>query len=372
MPSIEKIAEHTIYESPKSQDPPLNARFPGVVQLPSGELLAIYELAKTVDKTVAHTFISRSSDLGKTWQFQGPLYDEKDLGLDCQYNETLKPTLLKDGSLAAFGYQFYRPDLSVPICNPETGGFLDGPNVILFSKDDGQTWTIPETIDRGCPEVLETTGGLVQLRSGDLIASGVAQRLWDGSNPTGEVGVLLRSKDAGKTWSNHERFYIDKVKSTIPFESRMAELRDGNIISINWSYSMTKNIHLPNHVTISHDDGHTWSDPIDTGHMGQASNVMWVEGDILMSIHAHRAGDVGLYVRLVDFSNDTWNVLEEQVIWGKARSQDTSKNIAGQFADLQFGQPSLLRLNNDDILATLWCLEEGLCKIKTHRLRLNM
>ena len=371
MPAIEKIAEHTIYESPKSQDPPLNARFSGVVQLPSGELLAIYQLTEIVDKSVAHAYVSRSSDLGKTWQFQGPLYDEKDLALDCQYNETCKPAVLQDGSLIAFGYRWYRRDMNQPICNPKTGGFIQGDNIVLFSKDDGRTWTLPKIVDTKCPQVLETTVGCIQLKSGDIITSGFPFPLWDGSNPTGEVGVLLRSTDGGANWSSKERFYIDRLDGAAPFESRICEMPDGRVVSINWAYNMAENKHYANKVTVSHDDGHTWSDPIDTGHMAQASNIMWVEDDILMTIHAHRAGDIGLFVRLVDFSNDKWKMIEEQLIWGKAKSQDTSKNIAGQFADLKFGQPSLYRLTNGEILATVWCAEDGLCKIKTHRLRLN-
>jgi hypothetical protein len=60
-------------------------------------------------------------------------------------------------------------------------------------------------------------------------------------------------------------------------------------------------------------------------------------------------------------------VQEEAVIWGKASAQDTSRNIIDQFAALKFGQPSLLRLNDDEFMATHWCVENCMYKIKTHR-----
>jgi hypothetical protein len=63
--------------------------------------------------------------------------------------------------------------------------------------------------------------------------------------------------------------------------------------------------------------------------------------------------------------------LNEKAIWGKAKAQDTSKNIIDQFANLKFGQPSLLRLSNDEILATFWCIENCLGTIKSIRFKLN-
>jgi hypothetical protein len=41
------------------------------------------------------------------------------------------------------------------------------------------------------------------------------------------------------------------------------------------------------------------------------------------------------------------------------------------FSSLRFGQPSLLRLSNRDVLATHWCIEDGQGKIRTHRLRIT-
>ena len=149
-------------------------------------------------------------------------------------------------------------------------------------------------------------------------------------------------------------------------------MQPGRLVSITWAFDIEANKHLSNHITISHDYGKTWSKPIDTGIMAQASNLMWLGDEKLLTIHSHRAGEVGLYVRLVDLKGDKWKVLEEEVIWGKVESQDTSRDIIKQFAALKFGQGSLLKLKNGDILATHWGVEDSLYKIKTHRLKLNI
>lgn len=70
---------------------------------------------------------------------------------------------------------------------------------------------------------------------------------------------------------------------------------------------------------------------------------MWLGDARLLTIHCHRASaPTRLFVRLIDFKNDKWNVKEEKVIWGGAVAQDTNKSMTEQFLDLEFGQASLL------------------------------
>ena len=195
---------------------------------------------------------------------------------------------------------------------------------------------------------------------------------WDGSNPTGQVGILIRSKDNGVSW-NGSVYYNDRVNGTTPYEARICEMQDGRLVAIVWAFSHTEKRNYTNHVVVSHDNGYTWSDPIDTGHMAQSTGIMWVQNELLMSIHCHRTGDdVGLYLRLVDFTDDKWNVVEEKVIWRPGQAQCNTGTIADQVGNLEFGQPELLRLNNGEILGYHWGKENGLAKIKAHRLKLNL
>ena len=371
---IEKTGECSIYENPMPHLRSRCAKFPGLVELPSGELIAMFEIGEAFESVDSRTYLSRSSDSGKTWQLQGELYNQADAGLDYPYSECLKPTLLKDGSLIAVGYRFDREDPDRPIGNPEGGGLLPGNDVVSFSNDEGRTWSIPKIIEHGYPEVLELSSPCVQLSSGDIVAIGPPFKMWDGSNPTGQFGVLLRSTDKGKSWDATGRFFELTIdgRQISPWESRLCEMQPGRLVVITWAFDIGANKHLPNHITVSHDYGNTWSEPIDTGIMAQASNLMWLENDKLLTIHTHRAGEVGLYVRLVDFSDDRWHCEAEQCLWTKTVAQDTSKDIIGQFAALKFGQASFTRLADGDILATFWCVEDCMYKIKSLRLKLNL
>jgi len=107
--------------------------------------------------------------------------------------------------------------------------------------------------------------------------------------------------------------------------------------------------------------------------MGQASNVLSPGGDLLLTIHAHRGEDVGLYVRVVDFSRNVWKLVEETVIWGGGTRRQTTggQAMVDMFASLRFGQPSLTRVGAGEYLATHWSVEEGQGRIRTHRVRIS-
>ena len=97
------------------------AKFPGLAELPTGELIALFEIGEALESVDSVTYLSRSEDSGKTWRLQGELYNQADAGLDFPYSECLKPTLLHDGSLIAVGCRIFRNDPNLPVGNPETG-----------------------------------------------------------------------------------------------------------------------------------------------------------------------------------------------------------------------------------------------------------
>ncbi|MBM3800769.1 MAG: exo-alpha-sialidase [Acidimicrobiia bacterium] len=368
---IELIESHVVYENPKPKVRSRHGYFPGVVQLPSGELLALFVMGEAFESADQSTYVSRSGDLGKTWRLQGPLYNKC---LDpLPTSDYFKPQVLKDGSLIALGYRFHRHDPEQPIAIEETDGALPGDDVVSFSDDGGRTWNAPRVIERSIPELLEIASRCLQLSSGDIVATAGLFRLPDGSNPSGQFGVFLRSQDGGKTWNDRVRFYEAPSKTVAAYESHVCEMQPGRLVAICWALDMATGQHLPNQVTVSHDYGYHWSTPINTGHTGQSSNLLYLGGDRLLSIHCHRGHDVGMYVRQIDFSGDRWRPVEESNIWGTSIGQQTRDGQKfHEFASsIRFGQASLLRLSNADILATHWCVLDGQGKIVTHRLRVT-
>jgi hypothetical protein len=197
----------------------------------------------------------------------------------------------------------------------------------------------------------------------------------DGSNPSGQIGVLLRSRDKGHSWDDSVVYFRTRDNHITPFEARICEMQPGRLAALVWAYDYATDTHLPNHVVVSHDDGHNWSEPAPTPHEGQASNLLWLGDDLLLTIHAHRGGSgTGIYVRIVDFSRDEWTPITETVIYGAQAGGQTrvGQEMAEMFRSLRFGQPSLVKLPNDEFLASHWCIEDGQGRIRTHRLRVRL
>ncbi len=366
-PSIDVIEHIVVYENPIPNLVSRFASFPGLAKLPSGDLLALFPIGEAFDAMNNTMFVSRSQDAGRTWILQGQMFTDtrfSNLG-PC----SLKPLLLEDGTLIATGYGFRRSDPEV-FANPATDGLPSGPNLISFSTDEGRTWSPPEQISLSRPELLETSGPCIQLRSGDLLMTGATMPMWDGRRPSGRLGVAVRSADRGRNWDDSGIFYTSPDGSISPYETRSCQIPDGRIITLIWMLDEVAGRNLTNHVVISADGGRTWSNPIDTGVPGQASNLISLRANLLLAIHCYREGDIGLHVSIVDFSGSRWRIVETACIWGNAPSMRIG-SLKDMGTNLRFGQPSLLPLGNSEYLAAHWAIENGQGKILAHRIRVD-
>ncbi len=373
MAAIEVLDHHVVYENPQPYNRSRHGIFPGLEKLPSGDLLGMFTLGEAFEATDNTTVVTRSKDEGRTWNLEGPLHEKDDEHRhDSDY---LKPTLLQNGRLMAIGFRLHRTDPDQTIANPDPNvdGIRGGDNLISFSQDDeGHTWSFPSIMPRTRTELIEQSGPAIQLRSGVLLGAGSLFPMWDGSNPGGFVGALFRSEDNGETWDDRTNFFVDPAGHYAPSEPRLCEMQDDRIVSLVWMMDHVKGTNLANHITVSHDGGATWSDPIDTGVWGQASNLIHWADDILLTIHCHREGeDIGLHVRIVDLADDRWRIVEETKIWGNAPPMKVAA-YSTMGHNLKFGQASLLRLDNDEVLATHWAIEEGQGRIRTHRLSVQV
>ncbi len=65
--------------STRTREPMLRSRhgyFPGLVQLASGELVALLVIGEAFESSTSRPTLPHSSDDGRTWTLQGPLLDK--------------------------------------------------------------------------------------------------------------------------------------------------------------------------------------------------------------------------------------------------------------------------------------------------------
>ena len=121
---------------------------------------------------------------------------------------------------------------------------------------------------------------------------------------------------------------------------------------------------MHNHVTVSLDNGKSFSSPIDTGVGGQATSIMAIGGSKVMTIHAIRrdTDEPGIYAAVADLSGGEWRLLSIEKIW--APNTPIVKNIkmAEIFSFLKFGQPSAIKLPDGTFLMCHWTQEDGVYK----------
>lgn len=355
---MKSLEMNIIYENPLPQLRSRQAAFPNVCQLPDGTLLAAFQIGEAFESIDCASHICRSTDGGKTWSAPQKMFVGDQLGRPI--SEGCKITLLPDGRIIALGYGYYRDDPDVPVGNPETGGLLDDFVFYSFSEDNGETWSKLALVECAWGPHIEASAPLYVLQDGSWITPITGFPAWDGSMTGPEAGRALRSADQGKTW-NDDPICMQFDGRITCYEQRMCQLDSGAIINIGWNENLNTGERLNNHYTVSYDNGETWSAPITTGIQGQASSLCALGGEKLLAIHAVRRDTdrPGIYGYVVDFSDKTWKIVDEALLWEPAVPMIKDTKMAEIFSFVKFGQPIAIKLADGSLLLSFWYAQEG-------------
>lgn len=348
-----------IYDNPLPQLRSRHSAFPYICELADGTLLGSHWLGEAFESVDCTAYISTSKDKGKTWSEPRRMFNSKIDGLTT--SDSCKLTRIGEHKLIALGYACVRNNPDLPLANPETGGLVDSLVFFSISEDDGKTWSERKEIKCFWGRHVEASAPITVLADGSWATPITGFDDWEG-NPTGaKQGRILRSYDEGKTWSDDVICMDFGTDDITCFEQRMCQLENGSIIVISWNENVKTGERYNNHYSISTDNGKTFSKPIDTGILGQASSVCAIGGNKLLSIHAFRrdTDTPGIYGCIVDMSDGKWNILEKQLLWVPQTPIFKETNMAEIFSFLKFGQPAAIKLQDGTILMTHWCCENG-------------
>ena len=360
---MRRLSSFALFANPAPGLVSRQALFPGAIRLRDGRLLALFSIGQAFDAADMRSFVSFSADDGATWSEPRRLNEHEAVP---EEQESFKPIELSDGRLLATGYVFERPDPLQPIVDPVTLALPRLVPKMSVSGDHGATWSVPEPIRLEGEPPLEMSGPATQLPSGRIIAATSPFHL----RPTGHSGWIVASDDGGSSWFKLSEFFRAPGEDIHAWECRLVAWGEGRVAVLWWAYDHTRGVNLNNHIAFSSDGGATFGPAVNTGVPGQSSSLIHLEGETLLTIHAQREKDAGLVVRRVDVGGDRFDIREELELFADPTMGSTTADMKRQFGDLKFGQPSLLRLNETELLAYCWAFEAHQYIIKAFRLSL--
>jgi len=338
-----------------------NSAFPTLVRLRNGDIISGFSVGGGPN-TTRGTDWARSADGGKTWMWEGTILPRTEIPVT---TNSLRLSGTKAGTIIAYGQRNYLGDKEI-----EFGGDRNEP-IFCLSFDDGHTWSSPHVISSSWQGPFEISNPIVELTDDRWLAPAAIL-----TDPTrfGEYVIAFESADKGRTWPVVRTVFKDPEGIKGFFEQKIIELEPNKLIAVTWTVSLGDYKDFENHFAVSKDGGRTWGHPTPTGIHGQTMTPFWLGDGRLLVVYNRRYGQQGVIVCLVRFTETTWEVESENILWDAHSSRQRRKDLESgikEFSDFAFGLPSLLRLDTKTFLAVHWCKEDGIFGIRWTRLQLD-
>jgi hypothetical protein len=222
------------------------------------------------------------------------------------------------------------------------------------------------------PGSAEVPGAMCIMRSGRWVACYSPYNTFDPNLvvPHNQV-VCLSSADRGRSWAHASMLRFPDLNSQAA-EAWVVELADGRLLGAAWHSNSTLGASLPNVYALSGDGGRTWTSTASTGILGQSLALAALpDGRALLVYNQRQHGEIGVWLAVARPSESDFGIQSNAILWHAATAtrNGTSRDLTS-WTDFAFGEPSVTLLPDGTLLATLWCIEQGLVGIRYVKLRL--
>lgn len=365
---ITKVDTGLVYRNPRPHLYAKHAIHPSLAFLGGKEVLVSFDIGQGPESMDYRTYVSRTTDLGKTWTQPARILNET----------TLRPSVhtvriggLSDGSLIAMGIRAYRDDPDGDLVNRANLGYVDSDVIALYSHDKGHSWQGPMTIK---PPLVgpqwEVCHRVLELADGRVLWPTSTWRDWNGKQPNGIKAVAFVSHDKGKTFPDYVEVIDQTKKHTWSWEQGMTQLPDGRLVSVVWSFNEKTGRSLPTQYMVS-EDGKKFSAGKPTGLHGQTAKLLALPDGRILCVY-RRDDKPGLWVNVSRLEKNKWINLEEAPLWQGASSGMTGKgNNTDELSGLRFGFPSMTMLPDGSIFLVFWAMEDCVQGIRWIKLRVK-
>lgn len=342
---------------------------PRVAVTDAGDVVCSYMVQPGLGVNGFVPMLARSADGGRTWSAGQPIFPhlENKVSIFCGVSRSPAGELFLYGTLTRIdepGESFW---------SDATQGLKDNDLFWSRSTDGGRTWSEPAVIPMPIPGAAEAPGALCVTRAGRWLAVYSPYNTFDPSVVVDRNQVVVvRSDDGGQTWAGGSMMRFAEAESGAA-EAWCVELADGRLLGTTWHVSHVDGTDFPNRYTLSHDAGETWLPSRSAGIHGQATSLHPLpDGRALFVYNQRKHGEVGVWMALVDPTDDDFGIQANQIVWrAETKTQSGSSGEHTEWTDFSFGEPCAARLPDGTIVLVLWCIQPAGSGIPYVRLRMN-
>ena len=301
-----------------------------MVETPEG-LLALYRLSDNHTAVDTRIMAADSRDGGRTWTGHRAIAH---LNVWEHHAVWVAPQIsrLGDGRLVVIVDRGHRrPGDDWPMLTRWQQDGRGMANHLLWSSDDGRSWSEPAKID----DVGGEPSYILEMADGTLAFTRTESRVWEGMyDPPAPWGtgcyrsVIVFSDDGGRTWGRRAVVTDDPYQSDN--EVALVELEPGHLMAFTRVGFGGGAFGQPSRIAHSLDGGRTWSRPSLTPWYGQRPIVGRLRSGRLLVTYRNRWGTPGSCAAVFDpagslrFEPASW-ILDER----RCRLEDAAMILEG-------------------------------------------
>ena len=342
---------------------------PAVTPLPGGELIGCRFVASSLVAPDGRIEVLRSSNGGKSWDNQGPIYpvDEWCYRIPHIYDAG-------DGRLLLTGTRF-ETESSPTTFDIENGTVQRGEMFVSWSHDVGRTWDMPVPVTTSLPPdryACNGSGALLMLPDGRWMYPFETWLPAGAVGPVRQMAAALFSTDRAASWGDMVVIADDPSGRLLHWDHCGTVLPDGRVYETMWMHDRTTGRDLPIHWTASADGCRTWSSPESTGLHGQASAPVALPNGRVAVIYTHRAEPEGVRLAIgtgkSPFEDEVvvFDAGDEALLGEPDRSDPLATNMAQGF-----GKMGGVLLPSGELMVTYWGTVDGVSHCRWARVRVD-
>ena len=331
--------------------------FPSLCRLSSGRTLLAARRGTDKVSADATCVVAESGDGGRTWALICDSLPRRVAGVEGEIRacELLE---LDDGRLLAYLTWIDRSGDTVLGDDDPVRAKAPRRLAVTASADGGRRWCDPALLDAGAAGFPVLSGAPQHLPNGMYLVPFESQEPAAGGRPPRHVAGAILTGD-GRTTSRIVTVARDPRQRTFYYDQRLGTTADGRtLVAGLWTYDRVAERDLTVHLARAGADSLDWSQPQDTGLVGQIATPVGLADGRLLLFYVRRTHPHGLRLIASPDGGRSWDADGELVVHAldggaQAAAPDDGGAEAGGYRRLwrdmaiwTYGHPSAVR--NDD------------------------